>query len=74
MPARRVLRVLLFTVVLACAALVGTSATAQAPPSSALVFEGPGGRTPLARWSLRNDPSDRGLSLGGRGPAARVRP
>ena len=64
MRRRHRLRASLFTVVLACAALVGTVATAQAPPSSAVVFEGPGGRTPLTRWSVRADPSNRGLALG----------
>ena len=63
-PARRHVRAALFAIVLTCAALIGTGATAQAPPGSPLAFEGAGGRTPLTRWSLRTDPSDRGLSLG----------
>ncbi len=64
MRSHRTLRACLFTLVLACAALVGSVATAQDPPSPSLVFEGPSGRTPLTRWSVRSDSSDRGLSLG----------
>ena len=48
---------------LACMALAGTAAAAQAPPTQSLIFEGPGGRTPLTRWTLRTDPADRGLAL-----------
>jgi hypothetical protein len=61
------------------AALATTAAAAKAPPSSSpaapgqsaaegtsqpLVFEGPGGRTRLSAWTLREDPANRGLSLG----------
>src|SRR5579872_4743615 len=35
------------------------SASAQSP-----IFAGPGGRTSLLRWTLRSDPSGRGLALG----------
>ncbi len=44
----------------------GSSAPAAQPTSGPqpLIFEGPGGRTPLTRWTLRGDPSDRGSSLG----------
>ena len=37
---------------------------AEAPPSQAIVGEGPGGRIALTRWTLRADPSARGLALG----------
>jgi hypothetical protein len=36
----------------------------EALPSSSSIAEGPGGRTALARWTLRNDPTNRGLALG----------
>jgi hypothetical protein len=49
---------------LACLALAATAAAAYAPPSQLLLFEGPGGRTALTRWTLRGDPSDRGAALG----------
>jgi hypothetical protein len=45
-------------------ALASTAAAAEAPPTRSLIFEGPGGRTPLTRWTLRKDPADRGLALG----------
>jgi hypothetical protein len=38
----------------------------EAIPSQARVFEGPGGRAALTRWTLRRDPADRGLALGWR--------
>ncbi|MGO9490099.1 MAG: glycoside hydrolase family 2 protein [Solirubrobacteraceae bacterium] len=51
--------------VLALLALAATSAAAaQAPASQSLIFEGPGGRTPLTEWVLRRDPSNRGVQLG----------
>ena len=31
-----------------------------------MIFEGPGGRIPLTRWTLRRDPANRGLALGWR--------
>jgi len=54
------------------AALATSAAAAEAPPAPApsagsaqpLIFEGPGGRTRLADWTLRSDPSGRGASLG----------
>jgi hypothetical protein len=54
-----------FATVLACIALAATSAAAaEAPPSQSLIFEGPGGRSPLTQWVLRKDPTNRGLKLG----------
>ncbi len=49
---------------LACLALAATAAAAQAPPTQTLLFEGPGGRTALTRWTLRGDPANRGAALG----------
>jgi hypothetical protein len=40
------------------------SAEAEAPTAGTSGEEGPGGRTQLTRWTLRRDPSNRGLSLG----------
>jgi Glycosyl hydrolases family 2/Glycosyl hydrolases family 2, TIM barrel domain/Glycosyl hydrolases family 2, sugar binding domain len=44
----------------------GWTAAGFASPglSRPAIFEGPGGRAALTRWTLRTDPSDRGLSLG----------
>jgi beta-glucuronidase len=53
-----------FALVLACAALAGNAAAAEAPPSQSPISAGPGGRTPLLRWTLRSDPGDRGLARG----------
>lgn len=50
--------------VLACAALAAGVSSAQAPPLQSVIFEGPGGRTPLTLWTLRKDAANRGLSLG----------
>jgi Glycosyl hydrolases family 2, TIM barrel domain/Glycosyl hydrolases family 2, sugar binding domain/Glycosyl hydrolases family 2 len=50
----------------ACAALGATAAGALAPPTQSLIFEGPGGRIPLTRWTLRKDPANRGVALGWR--------
>jgi len=50
----------------ACAALAAAAAAAQAPPTQSVIFEGPGGRIPLTRWTLRKDPANRGLALGWR--------
>ncbi len=62
-----------------CGALAAAVAGAEGPPSPSspsssppqaqsspqpLIFEGPGNRTPLTRWTLRLDPSNRGSSLG----------
>jgi hypothetical protein len=60
----KMVRKAIFALALACLALATTVAAAQAPPSRSLIFEGPGGRTPLTSWTLRTDPSDRGASLG----------
>jgi beta-galactosidase/beta-glucuronidase len=55
----------LFATVLACMALAASSvASAQAPPSQSLIFEGPGGRMPLTEWVLKRDPGNRGVALG----------
>jgi Glycosyl hydrolases family 2, TIM barrel domain/Glycosyl hydrolases family 2/Beta-galactosidase jelly roll domain len=48
----------------ACLALAATPAAAQAPPSRAPIAEGPGERIALSGWTLRTDPSNRGLALG----------
>ncbi len=42
------------------------STSVEALPSASSIAEGPGGRTALTRWTLRRDPSDRGLRLGWR--------
>jgi hypothetical protein len=47
-----------------CVALAASAVAAEAPPSQAIVGEGPGGRIALTRWTLRTDPSDRGLARG----------
>jgi hypothetical protein len=39
----------------------GRSAETSVPSS---IYEGPGGRSALRRWTVRRDPSDRGFSLG----------
>ena len=54
----------LLAAVFACVALAASAAAAQAPPNQTLVFEGPGGRTPLNEWILRKDPANRGKGLG----------
>jgi hypothetical protein len=63
-----IVRRALSTTLLACAALAALLATAAgsalAPPLQSVIFEGPGGRTPLTQWTLRRDPSNAGLSLG----------
>jgi hypothetical protein len=61
------------------AALATAVAAAEGPPSQAppvagqpsstatsepLIYEGPGGRTRLAAWTLRRDPANRGTALG----------
>jgi hypothetical protein len=48
----------------ACIALAASAAAAQAPPSRAPIAEGPGERVALTSWTLRADPSNRGLALG----------
>ncbi|HEY4810532.1 MAG TPA: glycoside hydrolase family 2 TIM barrel-domain containing protein [Solirubrobacteraceae bacterium] len=52
------------TLMLACGALAGHAAAAQAPASKPVIFEGPGGRMPLTSWTLRRDPNNRGLRKG----------
>jgi beta-glucuronidase len=54
------------TIALACLTLAATAAAAYAPPSELLLFEGPGGRTALTRWTLRSDPTNSGAALGWR--------
>ncbi|HXB14808.1 MAG TPA: glycoside hydrolase family 2 TIM barrel-domain containing protein [Solirubrobacteraceae bacterium] len=51
---------LLFYVALAATA----AASAEAPPRQSLIFEGPGGRTPLTQWVLRRDPANAGVRKG----------
>jgi hypothetical protein len=46
--------------------LAAGAAAAQAPPTQSVIFEGPGGRIPLTRWTLRTDPANRGLAQGWR--------
>jgi len=52
-----------FALLAACVALAAAAAAAGAPGSYSNT-EGSGGSTQLARWTLRIDPSDRGLALG----------
>ena len=54
----------IFAFTLACVALAGQAAAAEAPSSKPVIFAGPGGRVPLTQWTLRRDPSDQGLSHG----------
>jgi Glycosyl hydrolases family 2, TIM barrel domain/Glycosyl hydrolases family 2 len=49
---------------LSCVALATAVASAQAPAGQPFGGEGPGGRVALSNWTLRRDPSDRGVSLG----------
>ncbi len=75
-PKRRILALLVLCAALAGTALAanwpptstqqasGTQPLAQAPSAGPLIFEGPGGRTRLAEWTLQKDPANRGLSLG----------
>ncbi|HEY4996911.1 MAG TPA: sugar-binding domain-containing protein, partial [Solirubrobacteraceae bacterium] len=54
-----------FALVLAAALLASAGATAaEAPLAQSQISAGPGGRTALARWTLRSDPANRGLSSG----------
>ncbi len=55
---------LTFATLLTCAACAVGVAPALAPPLQAVVFGGPGGRTPLTQWILRKDPSNHGLAQG----------
>ncbi|MBA3808120.1 MAG: hypothetical protein H0X28_06980 [Solirubrobacterales bacterium] len=53
-----------FALLTACALLAGGAAAAEAPSPQSLIFEGPGGRMALVRWTLRADPANRGLADG----------
>jgi hypothetical protein len=64
MPFLAKLKTPLLVLLLACAALVATEAGAEAPAGQSVIGAGPGGRTPLLRWTLREDAPDRGLALG----------
>ncbi|HEY2537501.1 MAG TPA: glycoside hydrolase family 2 TIM barrel-domain containing protein [Solirubrobacteraceae bacterium] len=46
-----------------CVALAANAVAAEAPASQAIVGEGPGGRIALTRWTLRHDPSNKGIAL-----------
>jgi hypothetical protein len=50
--------------IVVCVALAASAVAAEAPPSQSIVGDGPGGRTALTRWTLRRDPSNRGIALG----------
>ncbi len=58
--AKPVLATLIASVALAAA----SAASAEAPPRQSLIFEGPGGRTPLTRWVMKRDPADTGRGHG----------
>ncbi|HEX7610506.1 MAG TPA: glycoside hydrolase family 2 TIM barrel-domain containing protein [Solirubrobacteraceae bacterium] len=62
LPAKLKLPFLLLLI--ACVALVATEAGAEGPTAQSLIAAGPGGRTPLIRWTLREDGANRGLALG----------
>jgi hypothetical protein len=47
-----------------CVALAASAVAAEAPPGHSIVGDGPSGRTALTRWTLRRDPSNRGIALG----------
>ncbi|HUB73717.1 MAG TPA: glycoside hydrolase family 2 TIM barrel-domain containing protein [Solirubrobacteraceae bacterium] len=59
-------RLLTLSTLLACVALAASAAAAQSPALAPVIYEGPGGRVPLTRWTLRKDPADRGLTRGWR--------
>ena len=52
----RALKTPMFVTVLVCVTLASTVAAAQAPPLQSVIFEGPGARTPLTSWTLRQGP------------------
>jgi hypothetical protein len=58
------MRTFSLTIVALAATLALAASAAFAPPLQSVIFEGPGGRTPLTQWTLRRDPSNRGLALG----------
>jgi hypothetical protein len=41
-----------------------SDATTQAPSAGLPIYEGPGGRVALSRWTLRTDPAARGIARG----------
>jgi hypothetical protein len=47
-----------------CVALAAGSASAQAPPATPAIAEGPTGRSSLTAWTLALDPANRGLARG----------
>src|SRR6202142_4269397 len=47
-----------------CAALAVSASSTLAPPLQSVVFEGPGGRTPLTQWTLRKDAANSGMARG----------
>jgi len=49
---------------LACAVFATAIAAAEAPSGSPAIFAGSAGRMPLRSWVVREDPGDRGSSLG----------
>ena len=51
--------------IVVCVAFAANAVAAEAPPSQSIVGEGPGGRIALTRWTLRADPSGRGIALVG---------
>jgi hypothetical protein len=64
-PTRSLTILAVLATVLAYAALAGGGVSAQpARSGEPAIFEGPGGRTQLTRWTLRRDPGDRGLARG----------
>jgi len=60
----RALWIALCPLVLYVALAATSAASAEAPARQSLIFEGPGGRTPLTQWVLRRDPGDTGLRKG----------
>lgn len=55
---------LALTATLAAGLAVAAEGPSSTPPGTPAGGEGPGGRVQLSSWTLRLDPSDRGLSLG----------
>ena len=54
----------LATLIASVALAVAAVASAEAPPRQSLIFEGPGGRTPLTQWVLHRDPANEGALHG----------
>jgi hypothetical protein len=52
------------TLIASVALAASAVAAAEAPPRQSLIFEGPGGRTPLTQWVVHHDPADAGLGRG----------